>query len=307
MLSGKKVLITGATGLIARPIAELLSSRNQVWALSIFNEAEAPGRAALEAHGVHCLPWDMAQQPIPEEIPADITHVLHTAMLRETDSYDAAIDVNGLAVARIMHRFRTAEAFFFVSSTAIYKHLAADHRHKETDPLGGGLVFIPAYQVSKIAAEAVVRSLAALYQLPTVIVRPGVCYGSGSWGGVPIMFLKKMMAGELIEQPPEGQCFSMPIDVADIARMTPALLGAAAVPSTILNLAGDDAVTDQEYLGYISEITGVPLRFKRGSYYRDMYLCDNSRRVAIAGTCHVGWRDGIRRAIDAHFPGLIKK
>ena len=306
MLSGKRILITGATGLIARPIAELLAENNDIWALSIFNEAEVPARAALEARGVHCLPWNMASEPPPSLIPSDITHVLHTAMLRETESFDAAIEVNGVAVARLMERFRAAESFVFISSTAIYKQLEPDHRHQETDPLGGGLIFIPAYQVSKIAGEAVVRSLATLYNLPTTILRPGVCYGPGSWGGVPIMFLKKMLAGEAIEQPPQGTCYSMPIHVDDIARMTPDFFAAAAVPATVVNLAGDDAVTDPEYLGYMSEITGVALRFERGAYLRQMYLCDNSRREAIAGKCRISWRQGIAETIEAHFPGLIK-
>jgi UDP-glucuronate 4-epimerase len=306
MIKGKKILITGATGLIARPIAESLAADNEVWALSIFNDAEQDARRQLEARHVRCLPWDMGNQPPPAELPPDITHVLHTAMLRETESYDAAIEVNGVAAARLMERFRPAEAFFFISSTAIYKHLEPDHRHKETDPLGGGLVFIPAYQVSKIAAEAVVRSLTVLNGLPTTIIRPGVCYGPGSWGGVPIMFLKKMIAGEPIEQPPQGTCHSMPIHVDDLARMVPALFAAASVPANIVNVAGDVPVTDPEYLGYISEITGVPLRFERGEYYRDMYLCDNSKREAIAGRCSIGWRQGIAATIEAHMPGLIK-
>ncbi|WP_340315794.1 NAD-dependent epimerase/dehydratase family protein [Rhizorhabdus argentea] len=307
ILTGKKILITGVTGLIARPIALMLAQNNEVWGLSLFNEAEAATRALLEAVGVKCIPWNMATDAFPPAVPADITHILHTAMLRETESFDAAMDVNGVAVAKLMDRFRGAEAFYFISSTAIYQHLEPEHRHKETDPLGGGLVFIPAYQVSKIAAEAVVRSLAQLYDLPTVIIRPGICYGPGSWGGVPILFLNKMLAGEPIELPPEGYTYAMPIDVDDIARFTPSIFNAASVPATIVNMAGDDAVSDVEYIRYISEITGVPVEFLRGTYYRDNYLTDNSKREAIAGKCQIHWKDGIARAIAAHFPDMKLK
>lgn len=304
MLTGKRILITGATGLIARPIALKLAAQNEVWGLSLFNEAEQPVRADLEAAGVHCIPWNMATDPFPEEVPADITHVLHTAMLRETESYDAAMDVNGIACARLMERFRKAEAFFFISSTAIYKHLEPDHHHKESDPLGGGLIFIPAYQVSKIAAEAVVRSLAALYDLPTVIIRPGICYGPGSWGGVPILFLKKMLAGEPIELPPEGNTFCMPIHVDDIARFAEGLFQSASVPANIVNIAGDDAVSDVEYIDYISQISGVPVSYLRGNYYRDNYLTDNSKREALVGKCQIHWREGIADTIASHFPDM---
>ena len=304
MLTGKRILITGVTGLIARPIALALATANEVWGLSLFNEAEAPARAELEAAGVRCIPWNMAIDPFPAQVPPDITHVLHTAMLRETESYDAAMDVNGVACARLMERFRHAEAFFFISSTAIYKHLEPDHRHKESDPLGGGIIFIPAYQVSKIAAEAVVRSLSVLYDLPTVIIRPGICYGPGSWGGVPILFLKKMLAGEPIELPPEGNTYAMPIHVDDIARFAPAVFGSAAVPANIINMAGDDAVSDVEYIDYIAEITGVPVTYLRGAYYRDNYLTDNSKREAIAGKCRIHWREGLASTIRAHFPDM---
>ena len=160
--------------------------------------------------------------------------------------------------------------------------------------------------MSKIASEAVVRSLCQLYNLPTTIIRPGVCYGPGSWGGVPILFLKKMLANEPIEQPTEGVLYSAPIHVDDIARFTPGLFEAASVPANIVNMAGDDAVTDQEYLGYISEITGVPVRFERGEYFRDMYLTNNSKRESIVGKCRIAWREGMEQTIAAHFPDLIK-
>lgn len=49
-LSGKKILITGATGQVAGPIAHTLARDNEVWCLARFTK---PGsRAALEAHGI---------------------------------------------------------------------------------------------------------------------------------------------------------------------------------------------------------------------------------------------------------------
>ena len=307
MISGKKILITGVTGLIARPIALAMAMDNEVWGLSLFGESEAVAQAELETAGVRCIAWNMATDPFPADVPADITHVLHTAMLRETESYDAAVEVNGIACARLMERFCDAEAFFFISSTAIYKHLDPQHHHKETDPLGGGLIFIPAYQVSKIAAEAVVRSLAQLYDLPTVIIRPGICYGPGSWGGVPVLFLNKMLKGEPIELPPEGNTYCMPIHVDDIARFAPAMFESASVPATIINMAGDEAVKDTDYIDYISEITGISVEYLRGEYYRDNYLTDNSRRENIAGKCEIHWKQGIADTIRAHFPDMALK
>ena len=47
-LSNKKILITGATGQVAAPIAHYLARNNQVWCIARFTPKGS--RAALEAH-----------------------------------------------------------------------------------------------------------------------------------------------------------------------------------------------------------------------------------------------------------------
>lgn len=314
-MKGKKILITGVTGNYGQPVAEALAADNEVYGLSIFNEGEQKARERLEGLGVKCFAWDMATDEIPAGIPiGDITHILHTAMLRETDNYDAAIDVNSFAVAKLMTQFRHAESFCFVSSHGLYKRQPNwenpdwRHRYKETDAIGGGLKFIPAYQVSKIAAEAVVRSLCKLYNMPVIITRPNVVYGNYSWGGSPILFLNKMMRGEPIEAPLTGDLHSMPIHGDDVAAMQPGLFDAASVPANIVNLAGDEEVSDVEYLAWMSEITGIPVEFKKNDeYFRDMFCTDNTKRRLMVGDAKVGWKEGIRKAIRAHFPDLELK
>ena len=48
-ISGKRVLVTGATGQVARPLAEALGLDNEVWAAARFTDSAA--RSALEARG----------------------------------------------------------------------------------------------------------------------------------------------------------------------------------------------------------------------------------------------------------------
>ncbi len=109
----------------------------------------------------------------------------------------------------------------------------------ETDPLGGDLTTLGPWVVGRIASEGVARSLCRLYNLPTTIVRPNVIYGPYGWGGVPIMFLKRMMAGEEIEAPLDGENCCNLIHTDDIARFIPGFWEAASVPATIVNLGGD--------------------------------------------------------------------
>jgi UDP-glucuronate 4-epimerase len=206
----------------------------------------------------------------------------------------------------LMSHCRNAESFVFVSTMGVYRRSQRDHAHVESDPLGGHHTTLGPYCIGKISSEGVARSLARLYDLPTTILRPNVIYGPYGWGGVPIMFLKSMMAGEAIEAPLDGDNCCNPIHTDDIANFMEGFWAAASVPATIVNLGGDEMVTMPEYLGYVSEITGVPLTFIPSESTRDTYVSDNKRRKMMVGECHVDWRDGVRRTIDAHIPGMIK-
>jgi nucleoside-diphosphate-sugar epimerase len=305
MLKGKKVLITGGSGMMGRPIAEMLVKDNEVWAASLFGPSEAKDKAALEAQGVKTFVWDMATQGL-DGLPGDFTHVLHTAMLRDTSSYDEAVEVNCIAAARLMTHLRNAESFIFVSTVGVYRLVDREHPHLETDPIGAYATTLGPYVVGKIASEGVVRSLARLYDLPTTIVRPNVIYGPYGWGGVPIMFLKRMMAGEAIEAPLDGENWFNLIHTDDIARFAPGFWEAASVPATIVNLGGDETLSMPQLLGYISEITGVPVKFVRGETTRATLVSDNTKRRKLVGPSRVEWREGVREVIRAHLPELIK-
>ena len=53
----KKILITGATGQVARPIAEALAADHEIWALGRFSDVAA--KEALCRRGVRTWQWDM--------------------------------------------------------------------------------------------------------------------------------------------------------------------------------------------------------------------------------------------------------
>ena len=57
-LSGEKILITGATGQVANPVAKALAVDNEVWAIARFGNADA--RKDLEDAGVRCAVVDLA-------------------------------------------------------------------------------------------------------------------------------------------------------------------------------------------------------------------------------------------------------
>ena len=40
MIEGQRILVTGATGQVARPLAETLNKNNEVWAAARFSDAK---------------------------------------------------------------------------------------------------------------------------------------------------------------------------------------------------------------------------------------------------------------------------
>lgn len=303
MPAGKKILITGATGLVARTAAETLAEHNEVWSLGRFSEPEVERR--LQERGIRTWRWDMARDGL-DGLPDDFTHVLHSAVERGDGDFEEVVAVNSVATGRLMTHCRAAEAFLFVSSGVVYAPQALDHLHTEADPLGNEAPWLPTYPVGKLAAEGAVRALAVTLGLPTTIARLNVAYGPHGHGGFPVIFYRQMLAGEPIAIPRAGQHYCSPIHTDDIARHVPRLWAAATVPATIVNWGGDQAVGVQDIMTYISELTGVPVDFVPSDVTRPAIAFDDTRRRSIAGDCEWSWRDGIRQTLNAHFPGTVK-
>lgn len=303
MFAGKKILITGATGQVARPVAQALATDNEVWCLGRFTDPIVEDE--LRAQGMRTWRWDMAQDNL-DGLPEDFTHVMHSAAHRGDGSdFEAAVEINSVATGRLMAHCRRAEAFLFVSTGAIYARKARDHRHVETDPLGGQARWLPTYPVSKIAAEGTARAFAVTLELPTIIARLNVAYGPNGHGGLPVLLLRRMLADEPIEVPHTAQNWCSPIHTDDIARQVPLLWGVATVPARVVNWGGDDAVGVQDIVAYLSEITGVRATLRPSEITRETNVYDNTKRKALIGDCMVDWRDGLRRTLRTHFPDLV--
>jgi nucleoside-diphosphate-sugar epimerase len=248
--------------------------------------------------------WDMGADDLTG-LPDDFTHVLHAAVLRDTDDFEAAVKTNTVGTGRLMAHCRDAEAFVFVSAFAVYKFIAQDHAYAETDPLGGHTPWMPAYSPSKISAEGVVRALAQVFSLTTTIARLNTAYGPYGHGGVPVRFFKQMRAGQAVAVPHTGDDWQSPIHTDDLARQVSLLWDAAAVDPAIVNWAGDETITVREMMDYISALTGMPVRYQPSDVTRASFASDNTRRKALIGDCEIHWRDGIARTIEAHFPGVV--
>ena len=78
-MQNQKILVTGLTGQVARPIALDLAPRNEVWGIARFTNPAL--RAQLEAGGVRCETLDLEVGDF-SSLPADFDVVLHFAVSR---------------------------------------------------------------------------------------------------------------------------------------------------------------------------------------------------------------------------------
>ncbi len=306
MLSDKKILVTGATGQAFRPAAEALARDNEVWSVARYSNPRV--RDELEAQGIRTFSWTMGEGGL-DGLERDFTHVLHAAPYRGQPDSNTTAQANAVGAGTLMDHCRTAEAFLFVSTFAVYaKPATPDHPVAEDDMLGGHAPYAPTYPVGKLAAEGAVRAFAAVLGLSTTIARLNVCYGPTGWGGLPVEFFGRILAGEPIWLPPSGEeVWCSAISTDDVSRFIPRLFAAASPSTTIVNLAGDEAVTVTDFMTYLAEEAGLPIELVRDDRARESFVSDNTRRTSLLGDCSVHWREGMRRAVEAHYPGAFDR
>jgi len=298
-IEGRRVLITGATGQVALPVVRALAPANDVFALARFRDPRPV--ADLEHQGVTCLPVDLADLDLAS-VPADVDLVLNFAVIK-SGRWDVDLRANAEATGLLMAHCASSPAFLHCSSTGVYQP-AGHHPLAETDPLGDNhRAIMPTYSISKIAAEAVVRTECRQLGLPTTIARLNVPYGDN--GGWPDWHLEMILSGMPVAMSPEHPDLFNPIHEDDIIRMLPALVNAASVPATIVNLGGDETVALDEWCRFLAELVERPVSFDVTEHTISSVTTDNTKRQAIAGDTHVPWRDGFRRMVHARHPELV--
>ena len=91
MLEGQKILITGANGRIAFPIARALAKQNDVWGVARFTDPAS--RSRLESIGVRPVALDVSTADF-SSLPDDFTYVFHAAMATGSEGWPSAFEMN---------------------------------------------------------------------------------------------------------------------------------------------------------------------------------------------------------------------
>ncbi|MBP8925897.1 MAG: NAD(P)-dependent oxidoreductase [Pseudomonadales bacterium] len=301
VLRGKRILITGPTGQVARPLVAALAPHNELYALARFSKAE--DKASIEALGVHCIAADLASDSL-DAVPADLDYVLNLAVVKSGDfEYDLRANAEG--VGRLMLRCRGVKGFLHFSSTAVYEYGGHVPR-REDSPLGDNhRAMFPTYSIAKIAAETVARFTAHEFGIPTTIARISVPYGNN--GGWPFHHLQMMQHGVPIDIHPERPNVYNPLHERDFLAKIPALLAAATTAVTTVNFGGSQAVSIEEWCAYLQELSGFKPVFREDPKAFGSLQIDTTRLHEIAGPTAVDWKQGILEMVQTLAPDLLKK
>ncbi len=303
MLSGEKILITGPAGRIAFGLARSLAAANEVWGIARFGDPAT--REEVNALGVTTRVIDISDGDFGA-LPDDFTYLLHIAA-DFSDDYERGLRVNAEGTGLLLSHCRRAKAALVMSTVTLYKpHPDPWHPFREDDPLGdAGLPYPKPYSITKIGEEAVARYCARELDLPITIARMGSAYGDR--GGLPGFHLHAIAAGQPVKTRWDPLPYS-PIHDDDIADQLEPLLGVASVPATIVNWAGDEPITVQQWSSYFAELLGVEAAVEvepvPGASIGS--VCDHAKRASVTGPCRVQWRDGFRRMAGHFYPDRVR-
>lgn len=293
MRSGSSILITGATGQVAFPVAVALAADHRVTAIARFRDAGK--RAALEAAGITCIEVDLAR-PDLSVVPREVDHLANFAVVK-SGRWDLDLNTNAEALGLLLEHVRPG-SLLHCSSTGVYQPAGA-HRLVETDPLGDNhRPIMETYSISKIAAEVMARYGARQWGIPTTIARLNVPYGDE--GGWPAFHLAMLRAGQPVPVHPDRPNLFNPIHHDDIARMVPALLDVATTPATIVNWGGIEQVALETWCEELAALAGVEASFVETEATIGGVTIDTARMVELVGPTRVDWREGMRRLVAAH-------
>lgn len=298
-MKGNRILVTGPTGHLTMPIVRELAPDNDVVALARFSK---PGdREALESLGVTCIRKDLAADDLGD-VPDDVDYVFHAGAMVAMDSerdMGYTFEVNTQGTGRLMYHCRNATTFVHCSTGGVYAHQT--HPVTESDDYGTP---IPAYSLSKIAAEQMVTFISTQWQVPAVILRIGAVYGPDATG--PAVRLDRMIRGKEVWVNPTEPREASVMWVDDAVRLAIKAFTAGAVPPTVVNFCGDDPVSIEDYCRYAGELLGIEPRFRYTDETYPANTMDTTRMHEVLGECAVGWRDGFRRLVQARYPDSVK-
>jgi UDP-glucuronate 4-epimerase len=296
MLESEKILITGASGKIAFPIARALAPHNEVWGAARLRERADVDK--LSAAGITPVALDMSTTDF-SELPDDFSYVFHAAVDTGTGDWTQCVETNAQKSGDLLYHCRAAKGFVFCSTGSVYGY-QGQRPLRESDP--PGVPLRANYSFSKVAAEAVCTWVAKQHRIPLTIIR--ICSTYGPEGGAPADRLEMILAHKPIRLHPDKPNNYNPIYEDDYVELGIRAMEVADTPPVVVNWAGSETVSAEDYCTYMGQLVGVEPIFNYTPDAHTPLWPDVTLMHEVLGRTKVGWRDGLRWMIEARHPEI---
>ena len=297
MLHNEKILITGATGKIAFPIARELAKNNDVWGAARFSKAGDEDK--LTGAGIRPLKLDISSGDF-SAIPNDFTYVFHAAVDPGKDSWTDCVETNAQRSGDLLAHCRQAKGFVYCSTGSVYRYEGKPLNEQDAP----GAPLRANYSFSKIAGESVCTWVANHLNVPLTIIR--ICSTYGPEGGTPYDRLEMIAQGKPIRLHPGKPNNYNPIYEDDYVTQGIRAMEVATNPPITVNWSGSETVSAEDYCTYMGELIGVEPIFEYTPEAHTPLWPDTTYMHKVLGHTKVHWRDGFRRMIEARRPDLLK-
>ena len=185
-------------------------------------------------------------------IPDDFSYVFHAAVDTGADDWRRCVETNAQNSGDLLFHCRTVKGFVFCSTGSIYGY-QGQRPLTEVDP--PGVPLRANYSFSKVAAESVCSWIAQQYGIPLTIIR--ICSTYGPEGGAPADRLEMMLAHKSIRLHPDAPNNYNPIYEDDYVDLGIRAMEVADTPPIVVNWAGSETVSVEDYCTYMGELVGV--------------------------------------------------
>lgn len=329
-LSGRRMLITGASGLLGGYLTRCLLSLHRLGKVNKPVQVVAMVRDALRARErladivddpqLELLEWDLNRISVPEIGPCD--YVIHAASQASPRFYGKdpvgtlLPNTLGTAVllAALQQQSPDPQGFLFISSSEVYGSTPEESTLSEKDYGTLDPTTVRAcYAESKRLGETLCVAWTQQYKTPTFIVRPFHTYGPGLQaddGRVFADFVFNVLRNENIVMMSDGaarRAFCYASD-AVTGFFTVLLEGEAATPYNVANPAGELSVIElAELLVGLCPEKGLQVE-RRAPIEGNAYLPSTFSRLVpdVSKLAALGWapqvtpEQGFRRMIKAY-------
>jgi nucleoside-diphosphate-sugar epimerase len=253
-VSGKTVLVTGATGLVGNCVVHKLHAAGyRVQAMVRANS----NRGNLDSLGIEFVEGDLADVDSLPSAVKDAEVVVHSAA--HIGDWGPAEKYRAINVVALEHLLNAAmrtgklERWIQVSSLGVYP---ARHHYGTDETVPPSLTGLDGYTRTKAEAEVLVQQHIDEHGLRAVILRPGFIYGPGERHAIPRV-IEKLNDGSM-KFIGRGDKLLNNTYVGNFADAVLLAIESDAAIGETFNIRDERLVTREEYINTIADYLGKP-------------------------------------------------